>query len=103
MYYPLYCILKDWSYVDGARVDPKLPRRFKMGKVVIPRLDRELDSKVAKRIDGLIRETGCMLISDGWTSVQSRPIMNINQCSPVHTMASRRSALALSRLFTERC
>ena len=31
---------------------------------------------VSKKIHGLIKETGAVLISDGWTSVQSRPIIN---------------------------
>ena len=43
---------------------------------VLPALDEKLDEKVSRMIDGLITETGGMILSDGWTSVQSRPIIN---------------------------
>ena len=47
-----------------------------MTNKVLPALDDKLDAKICKKIDGLIKVTGAMLISDGWTSIQSRPIIN---------------------------
>ena len=43
---------------------------------VLPALDEKLDEKISRMIDGLITETGGMIYSDGWTSLQSRPIIN---------------------------
>ena len=43
---------------------------------VLPALDEKLDEKIPRMIDGLITETGGMILSDGWTSVQSSPIIN---------------------------
>ena len=56
--------------------DPKLPHRKFMTQKVLPALDAKLDAKICKKIDGLIKETGAMLISDGWTSITYRPIIN---------------------------
>ena len=64
------------GYVDAQKGDTKLPRRKVMTNKVLPALDDKLNAAVAKKIDGLIQETGAMLISDGWTSVQQRPIIN---------------------------
>ena len=47
-----------------------------MTQKVLPALDDKLDATICKKTDGLIKETGAMLISDGWTSIQSRPIIN---------------------------
>ena len=64
------------GYVDAQKGDTKLPRRKYMTNKVLPALDDKLNAAVAKKIDGLIQETGAVLISDGWTSVQQRPIIN---------------------------
>ena len=74
------------SYVDNSDAlhpDTQLPHRYKMSKSTIPALEESLDAKVAKRTDGLLQQTGCMLISDGWTSIQSRPITNALLSTPV--------------------
>ena len=68
----------------GSAQGPLLPdRKYMTEKVfqkvfqkVFPALDAKLDAKLAKTIDGLVQETGGMLICDGWTSVQNRPIVN---------------------------
>ncbi len=67
------------SYVDAQKGDSLLPHRTKMSTVCIPDLDRKVGARVKKRIQGLISETGSMIISDGWTSVQNRPIINALQ------------------------
>ena len=47
-----------------------------MMQKILPALDAKLDAKVSKKIDGLINQTGALIISDGWTSCQSRSIIN---------------------------
>ncbi len=49
------------SYVDGQKADPVLPRRTKMSTVCIPELDKKVEAQVAKKIDGIISETGKLL------------------------------------------
>jgi len=71
------------SYVSADVGDTKLPKRTKMTSSCIPKLDAKLEAKVKKRVDALISETGALLISDGWTSVQSRPIINALLATPV--------------------
>lgn len=70
------------TYVDAQKGDSKLPHRTHMTNKELPKLDDKLDAKVAKKINGLIKETGAMLISDGWTSVQARPIINALLATP---------------------
>ena len=64
------------TYMDGQKGDSKMPHRTFMMEKVLPALDAKLDAKVSKKIDGLIKETGACIISDGWTSCQRRPIIN---------------------------
>ena len=71
------------SYVDAQKGDSKLPHRYMLTKKHVPALDKKLDEKVSKAISGLIEETGALLISDGWTSIQSRPIINALLSTPV--------------------
>ena len=55
-------------YVDNSdplNAEVKLPHRGKMTATTIPALDSDLESKVKTRIQGLLKETGCLLISDG--------------------------------------
>ena len=73
------------SFVDGKTYDCKMPRRYKMTNTVLPRVDAELDGKICKRIDALMKKTGCVLLSDGWTSVSSRPIINALLSTPAGT------------------
>ena len=74
------------SYVDNSNplnAEVKLPHRGKVTATTIPALDSDLESKVKTRIQGLLKETGCLLISDGWTSIQSRPIIDALLQTPV--------------------
>ena len=70
-------------YVDGPTGHSKLPHRTYMGSKVLTDLDEKLELKVSQSIDGLIEEIGAMVISDGWTSVQDRPILNALLSTPV--------------------
>jgi len=70
------------TYVDAQQGDCLLPHRTKMSTVCIPELDKKLAGKVRRKIQGLVAETGSMIISDGWTSVQNRPIVNALQSTP---------------------
>ena len=86
------------NYVDAEKCDSRLPKRTKLTTSCIPDLDKKLEAKVRKRVDALLAETGSclcacpacrqsvsggLLISDGWTSVQSRPIINALLATPV--------------------
>ena len=64
------------TYVDAQKAETKMSHRTVMMLKVLPALDAKLDAKVSKKIDGLIKETGAVIISDGWTSCQHRPIIN---------------------------
>ena len=73
------------SYVDNSNPshsDVKLPHRTRMVGSVMPALDKKLDLQVGNKIKGLLEQTGAMIISDGWTSVQSRPIVNALLSTP---------------------
>ena len=50
---------------------------------VLPALDKKLITLVESKIEGLLQLTGAMIISDGWTSVQDRPIINALLSTPV--------------------
>jgi hypothetical protein len=69
------------SYVEQGQ--PKLPHRTYMGTQALAALDDKLDLKVSECMEGLIEEIGAMIISDGWTSVQDRPILNALLSTPV--------------------
>ena len=64
------------TYVDAQKAETKMPHRTVMMLKVLPALDAKLNGKVSKKIDGLIKETSAVIISDGWTSCQRRPIIN---------------------------
>ena len=70
------------TYVDSQKEEPKLPHRKHLTTKQIPALDEKLNAKVLKKIEGLLEETGCMIMSDGWTSTQNRPIINALQSTP---------------------
>ena len=53
-----------------------------MTSKVLPALDEMLDAKVSESIKGLINETGGLIISDGWTDVAGRPIVNALLATP---------------------
>ena len=57
----------------------KLPHRTCMNKNILPALDKKLTAQVEAKISGLLQQTGAMIISDGWTSIQSRAITKIER------------------------
>ena len=63
-----------------------LPHRTCMSNKVLPALDKKLTAQVEAKITGLLKQTGAMIISDGWTSVQSRAIVNALLAAPAGTM-----------------
>ena len=65
--------------VDG---DSKLPHRMHMMYKELPLLDDKLHDRVSKKISGLLKETGGLIISDGWTSNSRRSIVNALLCTP---------------------
>ena len=64
------------QYVDAQKGTCKLPHRNYMQTNVLPALDKKLSTLVESKIEGLLQLTGAMIISDGWTSVQARAIVN---------------------------
>jgi len=74
------------QYVDGQKGTCMLPHRTSMSKDVLPALDKKLTDQVEAKITGLIQQTGAMIISDGWTSIQSRPIVNALLATPAGAM-----------------
>ena len=70
------------SYMDAKTDDCKLPHRTKFTSATLRQLDEKLDEAVSVKIDGLINHTGALLISDGWTSIQNRPIINALLSTP---------------------
>ena len=70
------------QYVDGQKGTCMLPHRTCMSKNVLPALDKKLTDQVEAKITGLIQQTGAMIISDGWTSIQSRAIVNALLATP---------------------
>ena len=72
------------SFMDASnpKGDSFLPHRMHMMNKVLPALEAKLDAKVSKKISGLLKETGAMIISDGWTSVQNKPIINALLSTP---------------------
>ena len=47
---------------------------------------KKLNEDIESKMSGLLKQTGAMIISDGWTSVQSRPIINALLTTPAGTM-----------------
>lgn len=54
----------------------QLPKRKHMTDKILPLVDLELDAEVKAKVNGLLMLTGATLISDGWTSVANKPIIN---------------------------
>lgn len=61
----------------------QMPRRKVFTNKVLPKFDNDLDLSIRQRIDGIIKHTGVTLISDGWSSVANKPIINALVSSPV--------------------
>lgn len=61
----------------------QVPRRKKLTTKILPELDKELDESIRNKIGGIIEHTGVMLMSDGWTNVQNRPILNVIAACPL--------------------
>lgn len=61
----------------------QVPKRKKLTTKILPALDKELDESIRAKIRGIVEHTGVMLMSDGWTNVQSRPILNVIAACPV--------------------
>ena len=57
-----------------------------MSNKVLPALDKKLTAQVEAKIKGLLKLTGAMIISDGWTSIQARAIANALLATPAGTM-----------------
>jgi hypothetical protein len=74
------------QYVDAQNNTCKLPHRTCMSNKVLPALDKKLTEQVEAKIKGLLKLTGAMIISDGWTSIQARPIVNALLATPAGTM-----------------
>jgi hypothetical protein len=68
--------------IDPRTQDCRIAHRTKMTSVVLPKLDDNLDEQVRKRVRSLIKLTGCTIVSDGWTSIQNRPIVNALLTTP---------------------
>jgi len=73
-------------YIDAKDADCKLPHRTIMATKILPALDKKLNEDIESKMSGLLKQTGAMIISDGWTSVQSRPIINALLTTPAGTM-----------------
>ena len=74
------------QYVDAQNNTCKLPHRTCMSNKVLPALDKKLTEQVEAKIKGLLKLTGAMIISDGWTSIQARAIVNALLATPAGTM-----------------
>ena len=74
------------QYVDAQKGTCKLPHRNYMQTNVLPALDKKLITLVESKIEGLLQLTGAMIISDGWTSVQARAIVNALLATPAGIM-----------------
>ena len=60
----------------------KLSHSKKFADKIMPKVDVDTDTKNAAKIAGIVDVTGCMLVSDSWTSVQNRCITNCLQSTP---------------------
>ena len=74
------------QYVDAQNNTCKLPHRACINNKILPALDEELTAQVEAKIAGLLKLTGAMIISDGWTSIQARAIVNALLATPAGTM-----------------
>jgi hypothetical protein len=74
------------QYVDAQKSTCMLPHRTVMMKDILPALDKKMTAQVEAKISGLLQQTGAMIISDGWTSIQSRAIINALLATPAGAM-----------------
>lgn len=74
------------GYIGASTNSCMLPHKTCMTKKILPALDSKLTAEVEAKILGLLAETGAMIISDGWTSVQARPIVNALLTAPAGAM-----------------
>jgi hypothetical protein len=56
--------------------DTFLPKRKHMTSKILPALDDKLTNKIKKQMQGVSAACGAVLVSDGWTSVANRSILN---------------------------
>jgi hypothetical protein len=70
------------GYLDVAG-EPKLPSRKTVTYKVLPKIDDDLDASARTRVLGVVKRTGAMIISDGWSSVANRPIVNALAATPL--------------------
>jgi hypothetical protein len=60
-----------------------LPKRKHMTSKILPALDDKLTNKIKKQMQGVSAACGAVLVSDGWTSVANRPIINTLAALPL--------------------
>jgi hypothetical protein len=63
--------------------DTFLPKRKHMTSKILPALDDKLTNKIKKQMQGVSAACGAVLVSDGWTSVANRPIINALAALPI--------------------
>mmetsp|Transcript_27147 Transcript_27147/g.87726 ORF Transcript_27147/g.87726 Transcript_27147/m.87726 type:complete len:257 (+) Transcript_27147:412-1182(+) len=54
-----------------------------MTEKILPKLDDSLTEKIKKKLQGVSASCGAVLVSDGWTSVSNRPIINALAALPL--------------------
>jgi Protein of unknown function (DUF 659) len=65
------------SHLPGGGKDSTLAQRTTLTTKLIPQLDKELDERNNKRMEGLLKKYGATFMSDGTSSVSKRPIVNL--------------------------
>jgi len=56
--------------------ETRLPCRKVMTQKMLPIVEARLDEKIRRKVQGLAELTGVTIISDGWTNVSHKPIIN---------------------------
>eukprot|EP00967_Tisochrysis_lutea_P026088 scaffold30163_cov33-Tisochrysis_lutea.AAC.1 len=56
-----------------------------MTQKVLPALDAALDAEVSAKVHGMAESVGVTIVSDGWTNVQHKPIINALVSLPLGT------------------
>eukprot|EP00967_Tisochrysis_lutea_P078962 scaffold107829_cov22-Tisochrysis_lutea.AAC.1 len=67
----------------GAQGGVHLPKRKTVTTKILPQFDADLDEKIKARMGVVASRCGVTLMSDGWTSVSNRPIVNALASTPV--------------------
>ena len=70
------------TYIDPKTQDVKLPHATNMTQKVLPLLDAKLEQKLRRKVEGLLQQCGCTVMSDDWSSVQARSIINALLTTP---------------------